>query len=105
MVSSLWQIAKQPVLAAQYTNFTVTKVKVWWQGMLVEFAAWTEGMVSAKIAIIKVIYKMVPHVIFQFCFDGDDWKVNVNNTKGIPQTWKMMEIRVPVWVTGVRWCL
>jgi len=54
------------------------------------------------IVIIKVIYKMIPYVIFQLCFNGDDWKVDVNNRKDIPQTWKTMEIRDPVWATGVK---
>jgi len=36
------------------------------------FAAWTEVMVSIMIIIIKVIYKMIPHALLQFSFDGDD---------------------------------
>jgi len=73
------KVCKQPVLATQCTNCTVTTV------------------------IIKVIYKMIPHVILQFSFsDGDNWKADVNNWKGIQQLQKMTEIRVPVQVTGVK---
>ena len=60
------------------------------------FAAWAEVMTGAMIIIVKVIHKMIPQVILQFSFDGDHRKIDVNNRKGIPQTWKMMEIRVPV---------
>jgi len=54
------------------------------------------------IIIVKVIYKMIPHVILQFSFDGDHRKIDVNNRKGIPQMRKTMEIRVPIRVTGVK---
>jgi len=64
--------------------------------MLVEFTAWTEVMIGTMIIIVKMIYKMIPHVILQFSFDGDHRKIDVNNWKSIPQTRKMMEIRVPV---------
>ena len=45
---------------------------------------------------------MIPHVILQFSFDGDHRKIGVNNRKGIPQTQKMMDIRVPFQVAGVK---
>jgi len=55
-------------------------------------------MIGTMIFIVKVIYKMIPHVILQFSLDGDHRKIDVNNRKDIPQTQKMTEIRVPVWV-------
>jgi len=39
--------------------------------MLEAFAAWIEVMIGTIIFIIKVIYKMIPHAILQFSFDGD----------------------------------
>ena len=62
------------------------------------FAAWAEIMIGAMIIIVKVIYKMILHVIRQFSFDGDHRKIDVNSRKGIPQMQKMMEIRVPVFL-------
>jgi len=37
-----------------------------------------------------------------YSFDGDDWKVDVNNWKGIPQMRKVVEIRVSIQVTSVK---
>ena len=54
------------------------------------------------IVIVKVTYKMIPHIILRFSLDGDHRKIDVNNRKSIPQTQKTMEIRVPVPVTGVK---
>jgi len=62
-------------------------------GTLVAFAAWIEVTIGTMIIIVKVIYKMIPHVIL---LDGDQRKIDVNNRKGIPQMRKTMEIRVPV---------
>ena len=59
-------------------------------------------MIGTMIIIVKVIYKMIPHVILRFSFDGDHRKIDVNNKKGIPQMQKTMEIRVPVQVTDVK---
>ena len=67
--------------------------------MLEAFAAWIEVMIGTIIFIIKVIYKMIPHAILQFSFDGDHWKTDVSSSKGIPQ---MEKTRLPVWVTGVK---
>ena len=52
-------------------------------------AAWTEVKISTMTVIVKVIYKIIPYVFPQFIFDGDDWKVDVNNRKGILQTRKI----------------
>ena len=39
-------------------------------------------MIGTMIFIVKVIYKMIPRVTLQFSFDGDHWKIDVNNRKG-----------------------
>jgi len=48
---------------------------------------------------------MIPHVFFQFSFNGDNWKIGIYNRKGIPQKGKMMKIRISFQIASVKLCL
>jgi len=99
--------AYSPIHKSVVQQLLLTKYYLWkfddrghlWYLLHGHFLDRGDGLSSSN---IKVIYKMIPHVILRLCFDGDNWKFDVNNRKGIPQMRKTMKIRVPVWVSGVK---